>query len=558
MFGGRTVSLNTPIVLAIGVTVGVNLILPTAATAQSAGEPAAIERTIPKSLPDSRPAVQITAPTQAIAGQNITTGRFTLGAVHIEGATAFTPADLSQYFEPFLATEVDEKTLADIAGRITDHYRRAGYLLSYAMVPPQDVKAGIARIVVVEGRISQVQIEGDDASRPAIEAIARPLIHVGPLRTPELERAIGLIRDFNGVIVSDVSLARSPDDPAQHSLKILLRRDRARALAYLDNRGTDPAGRLRFYSSMSLASLITPGDQLRVDLFAIPGRHYRYTYGLVAASVPIGGDGWKLGISASAGDNGQRSSGNRIDGRSTNLAAQLSYPIVRGRSLTLVGKVSLNDWRSVGDEDHDRNQRDRLRVARIGLDISNENISRLTGEIAISHGLGFGNMTRVGDPLASRPDAGGRFTKAAFTVQLSHPLSDRVTVQGIVAGQISDRPLLSAEEFALGGNRLGRAFDFNEVTGDRGAAAGLELAYRLDGLKNIIDRLELFGFVDAGVAGQNGSNSGLPKSRSLASAGVGSRFSMAGISFSAEIGVPLHLQGEKKSARGFVSAFKSF
>lgn len=558
MFGGRIVSLNTPIILAIGVTVGVNMLLPTAAAAQSAGEPAAIERTIPKSLPDSRPTVQVTAPTQAVGGQTITTGRFTLGAVHIEGATVFTPADLSQYFEPFLATEVDEKTLADVAGRITDHYRRAGYLLSYAMLPPQDVNAGIVRIVVVEGRISQVQIEGDGVSEPAIEAIARPLIHEGPLRTPSLERAIGLIRDFNGVIVSDVSLARSPDDPAQHLLKILLRRDRAKALAYTDNRGTDPAGRLRFYSSTSLASLVTAGDQLRIDLFVIPGRHYRYAYGQVAASVPLGSDGWKVGISASAGDNSQRSSGNRNDGRSTNLAAQLSYPILRGRSLTLVGKASLNDWRSVGDEDHDRNQRDRLRVARIGLDIFNEEITRLTGEIAISRGLGFGTMTRVGDPLASRPDASGRFTKAAFTLQLSHPLTDRITLQGIVAGQISDRPLLSAEEFALGGNRLGRAFDFNEVAGDRGAAAGLEMAYRLDGLKKIVDRLELFGFVDVGAAGQAGSDSGLPKSRSLASAGVGSRFSMAGISLSAEVGFPLHLEGEKKSARGFVSAFKAF
>ncbi|HEV2043410.1 MAG TPA: POTRA domain-containing protein, partial [Sphingomicrobium sp.] len=346
-------------------------------------------------------------------GQTISIGRFTLGAVHIEGATVFTPASLSPYFEPYLATEVDEKILTDIAGKITDHYRRAGYLLSYAIVPPQSVNAGIVRIVVVEGRIGQVLVEGGGASKSAIEAIVRPLIHGGPLRTKALERTIGLIRDFNGVIVSDVSLARSPYDPAQHTLKILVGRDRARAMFYTDNRGTDPAGRLRFYSSTSLASLVTAGDQLRIDLFAIPGRRYRYVYGQVAASVPLGSDGWKVGVSASAGDNSQRSSGDRIDGRSTNLVAQLSYPIIRGRALTLVGKASLNDWRSVGDLDHDRNQRDRLRVARIGLDIYNEEFTRLTGEIAISHGLGFGKMTRVGDPLASRTDASGRFTKLA-------------------------------------------------------------------------------------------------------------------------------------------------
>ena len=558
MLRGRIVKFDTPNIVAIGAAVGANLLLPYAAVAQDAGGSAAIERTIPKLLPDSRPAVQVTAPTEAVSAPAINTGRFTLGAEHIEGATAFTPAALSPYFEPYLATEVDEKILAAIAARITDHYRRAGYFLSYATVPPQSVNAGIVRIVVVEGRISQVQIEGGGASKSAIEAIARPLVQSGPLRTATLERAIGLVRDFNGVIVADVSLARLPDDPAQHQLKIIVRSDRVRALAYIDNRGTDPAGRVRIYSSASLASLITAGDQLRIDLFAIPGRRYHYAYGQVAATVPLGSDGWKLGVSASAGDNYQRMSGDRIHGRSTNLAAQLSYPIVRGRSLSLVGKASINDWRNVGDENGDRNQRDRLRVARVGLDIFNEKVTRLTGDIVISQGLKFDGMTRKGDPLASRPDASGHFTKVAFNFQVTHPVSGKLTLQAVAAGQYSDQSLLSVEEFALGGNRIGRAFDFNDVTGDRGFGAGLEMAYRPDGLDKIVNRLELFGFIDGGAALQAGSDSGAPKSRSLLSAGVGSRFSLAGIAFAAELGVPLHLQGEKKSARGFVSAFRAF
>ena len=549
---------DTPVIVAFGVAVGASVLLPFRAAAQDAGGAAAIERTIPKALPDPRPAVQVAAPTQAVAGPAINTGRFTLGAVHIEGATAFTPAAFSPYFEPYLATEVDEKILAAIATRITDHYRRAGYFLSYAMVPPQDVNAGIVRIVVVEGRISQVQVDGGGASTSAIEAIARPLIASGPLRTATLERTIGLVRDFNGVVVADVSLARLPDDPVQHQLKIVVRNDRARALAYVDNRGTDPAGRMRFYSSASLASLVTAGDQLRVDLFAIPGRRYHYAYGQIAASVPLGSDGWKLGVSASAGDNYQHVSGDRIDGSSTNLAAQLIYPIVRGRSLSLVGKASINDWRNVGQENGVRNQRDRLRVARVGFDFFNEETTRLTGEIVVSQGLQFNGMTKVGDRLASRPDASGRFTKVAFTIQVARPLSDRVTVHAVAAGQFSERPLLSVEEFALGGNRIGRAFDFNEVTGDRGVAAGVEMAYRPGWSEKIVNQLELLGFIDGGTASQAGSDNGLPKHQSLTSVGVGGQFSIAGIVFSTELGVPLHCHGEKKSLRGFVSAFKVF
>lgn len=551
-------SLNTRFVVAIGGTVCAGFIGSSPAIAQSIGESGALERTIPKSLPEAQGKTQVATQVPTVGGQAISTGRFTLGAVHIEGATAFSSATLSPTFERYLATEVDEKVLAAIADSITAHYRRAGYLLSYAMVPPQDVNAGIVRIVVVEGSIARVQVEGGGAVESAIQAIARALIHAGPLRTAELERALGLIRDFNGVIVSDVSLSRSPDDPAKHLLKIVVRGDRARGLVYIDNRGTDPAGRLRFYSSASLASLVTPGDQLRVDLFGIPGRHYHYIYGQVAASVPIGNDGLKVGISASSGDNSQRMSGDRVDSDSTNLAAQLTYPLLRSRALTLVGKTSINDWRSTGALEDNRNQRDRLRVARAGFDFYNEKITRLTGEVVVSHGLGFGKMTRKGDLLASRPDASGKFTKIAFGVQVTHPLTEMLTAQAIVAGQYSDRPLLSAEEFAVGGNRIGRAFDFNEVTGDHGAAAGIELSYRLEKLEKFVNRPEFFAFADGGVAVQAGSNSGLPKSRSLTSVGIGARFAVGGIAFSSEVGIPLHLQGERKSARGFVSAFKTF
>ena len=117
MLRGRIVKFDTPNIVAIGAAVGANLLLPYAAVAQDAGATAAIDGTIPKALPQSRPAVQVTAPTEAVSAPAINTGRFTLGAVHIEGATAFTPAALSPYFEPYLATEVDEKILAAIAAR---------------------------------------------------------------------------------------------------------------------------------------------------------------------------------------------------------------------------------------------------------------------------------------------------------------------------------------------------------------------------------------------------------------------------------------------------------
>ena len=204
----------------------------------------------------------------------------------------------------------------------------------------------------------------------------------------------------------------------------------------MDNRGSDSTGRMRLFSSVSMSSVAMQGDELRLDLFGMPGRRFRYLYGQLHASVPLGANGLRLALAASKGDH-QLQTDDPLDGDSTNLSAQLSYPMLRSRALTMVTKLSLNDWRSSGEEDNVLRLRDRLRVARVGVEVSNESKTRLQGEFSLSRGLGFDGMTRVGDPLASRADASGRFTKAAFNLQVARPLSDKVNLKAVLAGQYS-------------------------------------------------------------------------------------------------------------------------
>ena len=526
--------------------------------AQSRVDAGAIERTIPAELLRSGPAQLISAPTVETVGAQAQTGRFTLGAVSVEGATAFSQEALSRYFEPHLATEVDETTLNRIAEQITKHYHRAGYLLSYAMVPAQDVQAGIVRIVVVEGRVEAVSVDGAGADVTAVRAAAAPVLRDAPLRASTLERTIGLIRDTPGYTVVDVGLGRSDEAAGLHALKLVVALDRVRAFAYVDNRTTAGNGRMRAYSSASHSSIAIEGDELRVDLFAMRGRRFSYLYGQLLAGVPLGSDGLRLTLSASRGDQRQRTALNKVDGDSANLSAQLSYPIIRARALTMTAKASISDVHSSGDLDQSRSQRDRLRVARIGIAFSNESSTRISGELSLSRGLGFGAMTKVGDARASRPDAGGRFTKAAFSLQVAAPITPGTTVRGVLAGQYSDRPLLSAEEFALGGSQVGRAFAFNSLTGERGLGAGLEVGQIVARSGDGSRHLELFGFVDGGAVSEAPSSATRRNGRTLASAGVGSRFTIAGLSVSLEAGLPIDSAGGKKSVQGFFSISRAF
>ena len=543
----------------LGLIAGIGLAVIGAAPgrAQSRPEPAAIERTIAIDRPQAQAAPTLSAPAADVRSHSAATGRFTLGAVNIHGATAFSRKELSRYFEPYLASEVDDSKLSEVAARITDHYRQTGYVLSYAVVPPQSVEAGMVRIAVVEGRVGTVTIDGAGVDQRALEAIAAPIMESSPLKTSTLERALGLMRDFPGVKVTDVTLLRTDAEAGIYALKIKVKRDRFHLLTYSDNRGTGSVGRMRLYTSASMSSLAVTGDELRLDLFRMPGRKFHYLYGQLQGGIPLGYSGARLTLSASKGD--QYLKDNSFDGDSTNLSAQFSYPMLRGRKLTLLGKVSLNDWRSLGEEDGTRKLRDRLRVARMGLEFGNESKTRFQGEFTLSRGLGFGDTSKVGDPLASRIDAGGKFTKAALTLQVSRPLGGRVSVRGVAAAQYSDRPLLSAEEFALGGNRIGRAFAFNALTGDRGVGGGAELSYKLQSANKGRAGIDLFGFADGGSAYQAKSAATVgDRRRSLASVGVGSRFTVAGTAFSVEAGLPVAAKGLDQSVHLFFSTYRSF
>jgi hemolysin activation/secretion protein len=544
--------LRHPFVFVIGLALG-SFAAAEPARAGTTPEPGAIERTIPTQIQQESRMPTVSLPGRDARRRVADQRRFTLGAVNIDGATVFSQQQLSPYFESYLATEVDQAKLAQMAEAITARYRRNGYLLSYAMVPSQNVEAGMVRLAVVEGRIDAVSVRGAGPATAAIEAIAAPLVRGGPLKAAALERAMGLIRDFPGLTVSDIALMRSDVEGDLYTLKVTIAPDRTRAFTYADNRGTGSIAHSRLYNSFVISSLAVQGDELRADLFAMPGGHSRYVYGQLAGALPIGRHGLRFSASIARG-NQYLHSDEHFDGQSDSVTAQLSYPFLRSRALTLSGKTSLTDWRSVGTQSGTRHLRDRLRVARLGIEFSNEGKTRFQGELMLSQGLGFRGMTEVGDPLASRPDASGKFTKIAFGAQLARALTDRVTVRATAAAQYSNRPLLSAEEFSLGGNRLGRAFDFNAETGDRGLAGGLEVSYRLGNPQRA--GVELFGFTDAGATKNLKSALAPGEKDSLASVGLGTRFSLARSTVSVEAGLPI--SDDHKKPRLFVSLFRSF
>jgi len=531
-----------------------------ASSASAQADPGSVERTIPKLEVKPAPGSSQVAARVVSRQQNARIGgTFVLGAVNIEGATVFSSAELAQSFEPYLASRVGQAELDKIAADITDRYRRAGYLLSYAVLPAQSVASGIVNIRVVEGFIADVHVEGDARAAEAVRAVAAELREDRPLRTSALERVLGIIRDMPGVTVRDTRISRSPADPARHELTIFVGGDRVRGLAYSDNRGTIAGARVRGYSSFSIGSLAFPGDQAQLDLFTIPGDDFRYFYGQAKASVPLNADGLRFTAAASRGQQFQRIAGPDIHGKSRQLVAELSYPFAKARTLALVGHVSVGDWMSAEKRQGSLIQRDRLQLARAWIEVTRAtNRFRLDGRFGISQGLDLGSGTERGDPLATRPSGSAKFTKFNADVQVVAPLTKKLFLRVDSSAQYSTKPLLASEEFALGGSRIGRAFDFNTVTGDHGVGGMVELSYQLGSIKNAPKGLELFTYADGGGAFRKHASPGLPHEQWLASAGAGGRFTALGMIWSGEVGVPLKHSRSNQHPRVFFSVVRTF
>jgi hemolysin activation/secretion protein len=88
---------------------------------------------------------------------------FRLSKVSIDGASTMTFEQLEVLYQHFLAREVSQADLLAIATAITQKYRDAGYHLSRAIIPAQELKGGHLRIQVIEGVVEDIVLQGDDA-----------------------------------------------------------------------------------------------------------------------------------------------------------------------------------------------------------------------------------------------------------------------------------------------------------------------------------------------------------------------------------------------------------
>lgn len=453
--------------------------------------------------------------------------RVTLREIQVDGSTVFTPAQLREQTDTYLGREITGSDIFGLAQALTAFYRNAGYFLSLVIVPPQTLTNGRLTLRVIEGYVHEVYIEGDERVRKELAAIGEEIKSIRPLRAEVLERYLLIANEFPGTQLR--SVLTPSDVPGAADLTLIAKIKNVEGFASVDNYGTRYIGPNQAMVGVSVNQLLGVNDQWRY--IGVGTGDTEMAYHQLAYSQTLNHEGLKVGVTVSQARTqpGDSLKANNILGRSEGVSLSLGYPLLRTRNQSLLSRLVYDVTDIDGSSGGTRTTEDRIRAVRAGLSwlLLDRWDGQNTLELDVSQGVGG---TTKGDPLKSRAGADGMFNKVTFDYTRVQPLSASWAVTMGVMGQwTGDTPLLSSEQIALGGRKIGRAYESAELVGDRGLALRLEPRYQASSTLSWLPAYQLLGFYEIGEVTQVVVQAaGTPATQSLASAGIGARLFMAG------------------------------
>lgn len=514
------------------------------ARAQTLPPGASPERALPVPKPatpqiaPARPgAVKVPEVAPIAVPADLPAGTFVLRKVELEGVTAYGAAELRTLYDEFLNREIPYSEVYGIANRITAKYHADGYALSQAFVPGQSVENGVVRIWVVEGALASFRIDGEPGgNRQMIARYAERLMQERPLRTEHLERVILLMNDLPGLSVVGYVV---PGQRGLNDAVLVLQTGSKKTggIVGVDNRGSKFFGPVQAYATLQGNALLGAGELIEVSpIFTGIGDGVTSWGGFVNVRVPVFSDGAYVQgyLAGSKTRPGGYLKPFDLRGKAMIGTLAVGYPLIReiSRYVYLTAQFDYIET----SEDIDRDQpfvEDSLRVLRGHLNYGGadrwggENFVDLRLSVGID-GLGASSSS---DPLRSRTNADANFVaiKAAVLRRQSLSTIDRnLRLVLSASGQYSAKPLLSGEEYGLGGPIYLRAYDFYDVSGDYGFATSAELQYGLPlADRNVINAAELFAFYDFGKIWNYDPLPYELDNASLASLGAGIRATIA-------------------------------
>ncbi len=482
--------------------------------------------------------------------------------VRIVGSTVYTRDQLTPLYGDLIGRSVPLAAIYELARRITAKYGADGYVLSRAIVPPQQLQPGgaVVRIEVVEGYVDEVvwppQLQ---RYRDFFTAYAAKIVADRPANIRTIERYLLLAGDLPGLKFR-TTLRASKHHPAASTLVVEVIEKPVDLLGRVDNRGTKARGPFEFLGTATLNNWLGQHEALTLTYAGVvPLKELHFA--AAAYKQVLTSEG--LTAFANASYAWGRPGTPELETldfatRSTVVEAGLAYPFIRSRERNL----TLSAYGFYSDNDTDSLNaplfRDHLRGFRVKAEADAADWFNGINQLIVtySHGIqGLGSSVND-DPFLSRMNGRVDFNKIEAYATHLQPLVAPFSALLAVYGQYSAVPLLVPEQCGYGGRVFGRAFDPSAFLGDRCFEALAELRYDLPP-KDVVSLAQLYGYVDYGnlfSIGVASATPGVPVPPSAieaASAGAGLRLGFLENRLTADLSVAKAIERDPNQWRFF-------
>ncbi|MBK5525906.1 ShlB/FhaC/HecB family hemolysin secretion/activation protein [Pseudomonas sp. TH06] len=468
--------------------------------------------------------LQVPEPGAAAAQPLMMSTKVNLKTVQIEGGTIYPLNELADNYKPLIGHQTNLAELIEATRNITRRYQQDGYLLSYAFLPQQNFDDGVARVVLVEGYVRDVQLQGDVGRvKGLLDKLSAKIQAERPLTRKTFERYTTLMTRIPGVTIQAQVPPPGTTDGATTLVAQASRKPFTSTLSTTeDNRNGTQA--LLGVSSNSQTSM---GEQVSLSGLFPPGDDHEHYYRLDYSQF-LDAEGTQLALSASRYradpgtnvllDNGLQLKPHRENDR---------YSI--GFTLPLI--AASNELLTAGARLYAVNDKTRYNV--IGFPLSVEERTDIRA-------LAFESDWRKADARQLRILSGGVYQGLDsmgaktnnnaidldfFRVRLSGVQSDKFfdNWQGVLSAALywSDDTLPDSERAVFGGQNFGRGYPDDQASGDKGWGVAYEVNYSFNRDGNWVRILQPYVVLDRSRSWFNE----LPvQANNLSSAAVGLRF----------------------------------
>ncbi|MFZ3354502.1 MAG: ShlB/FhaC/HecB family hemolysin secretion/activation protein [Xanthobacteraceae bacterium] len=476
------------------------------------------QRFIQPAAPQAQPGGPVVTLPSTVAPEGADKVVVLVAGVEIGGSTVYGKKQLAELYTGMVGQRVPLTAVYALAHKITSKYGNDGYVLSRAIVPPQQLSpdGAVVHIDVVEGYIDKVEWPRQLARyRDFFTAYAAKITAQRPVNIRTIERYLLLAGDLPGLKFK-TSLRPSETARGAATLVVEVAEKRIDANAHIDNRGTQARGPFEYYGSATLNNLF--------------GQHEAWTF-TYAGVVPLKELNYAaLGYKQALTSEGLTFFADGSDAWGTPGTVQLesllyrtlgpygdagfSYPVLRSRekNITLSSLVygSDNESDALGAPLTD----DRLRGFRskVDADFADQWHGINQFNVTFSQGIQGLGSTSNNNPLASRLAGRVDYDKIEATAARNQALFDQFSAYVSLYGQYAGTPLLVPEQCGFGGRYFGRAFDPSQLLGDSCFETVGELRYDLPAkLLHYVNTVQFYGYTDYGDLYTRDATPGTPQ-----------------------------------------------